>query len=181
MIQHGGAVVAPVGGIETDTGFPDDHDGDQDDFGSPPSSPNENATSDEEQEKLPLPVNHVDDPLNNPLQKLAIATYIDRKAGNGVQLSIEEMASIDLLSLIKDLRIPLRSFGAICKWTGKWSTKKVDFDTMSSQSRKVFMKNLSQRIGYLPSSPLYIPFRCHVHHNQSTAFLFSRSLLHLLR
>jgi hypothetical protein len=117
--------------------------------------------SDEEEEVIPslvpLTLNHVDDPLNNPLQKLAIATYIDHKAGNVVQLTIEEMASIDLLSLIQDLRIPLRSFGAICKWAGKWSMKKIDFNTMSRQSRKVFMKNLTQRIGYDTIKPVIHP------------------------
>jgi hypothetical protein len=100
--------------------------------------------------------------LNNPLQYLADATYIDRMAGNDVLLTTEEKALIELLSLIEEFRIPLQSFGAICKWANKWSKEKADFKSMAKQSRKIVMKNISKRIGYDTLKPIIniIPMRC---------------------
>jgi hypothetical protein len=104
--------------------YNDDHDG----FDFSPPYQGEDATSTVEEEVFvpPLLVNNIAS-LNNPLQNLANATYIDCVAGNDVLLTTEEKVLIELLSLIEEFRIPLRSFGAICKWASKWSKEKTDF------------------------------------------------------
>jgi hypothetical protein len=78
----------------------------------------------------------------------------DRMVGNVVQLTTEEKAVIDLLSLIEKFRIPVRSFKAICKWASKWSTEKADFKVMAKTTRKVFMKKICKRIGYNSLKPV---------------------------
>jgi hypothetical protein len=155
MIQHGG-----VEGSTTETAqesFPDNHHDDYDDFGLSSTLQDEDAATSVEEEVFvsipPLPSNNRSS-LNNPMQNVANATYIDCMVGNVVQLTTEEKAVIDLLSLIEEFRIPVRSFKAILKWASKWSNEKADFKDMAKTTRKVFMKKISKRIGYDSLKPV---------------------------
>jgi hypothetical protein len=115
MIQQGG-----VDGSETETAhesFPENQHDDYDDFGIASTLLVEDDASSVDEEVFvsihsPPAINNFAS-INNPLQNAAHDTYVDRMVGNEVQLTTEEKALIDLLSLIEDFHIPHRSFSAI--------------------------------------------------------------------
>jgi hypothetical protein len=88
---------------------------------------------------------------NNPhkvIQDLADRTYIERKAGYHSLFSKEDMASIDLLRILEEKRMPLGSYDLIRKWASKWTEEGTDFILLGQSTREATVKNLSKRLGY---------------------------------
>jgi hypothetical protein len=88
---------------------------------------------------------------NNPLkeiQALADRTYIECKARVDYSFTKEDMASIELLRLLEEARMPLGSYDLIRKWASKWTKEGADFTIMAQHTRQGTVKTLSKKIGY---------------------------------